>query len=32
MSQAVAPLKIERKHVAVLHSAYDVTHEWLRRR
>jgi hypothetical protein len=26
------PLKIERKHVAILHSAYDVTHEWLRRR
>jgi hypothetical protein len=26
------PLKIERKHVAVLHSAYDVAHEWQRRR
>jgi hypothetical protein len=26
------PLKVERKHVAILHSAYDVAHEWLRRR
>ena len=26
------PLKIERKHVAILHPAFDVTHEWLRRR
>ena len=26
------PLKIERKHVAVLHPAFDVTREWERRR
>jgi len=26
------PLKIERKHVALLHSAFDVTREWERRR
>jgi len=26
------PLKIERKHVAILHPAFDVTREWERRR
>jgi hypothetical protein len=26
------PLKIERKHVAILHPSYDVNTEWLRRR
>jgi hypothetical protein len=26
------PLKIERKHVAILHRSYDVNTEWLRRR
>jgi hypothetical protein len=26
------PLKIERKHIAVLHPAFDVTREWERRR
>jgi hypothetical protein len=26
------PLKIERKHVAILHPAYDVAREWVRRR
>ena len=26
------PLKIERKHVALLHPAFDVTREWERRR
>ena len=26
------PLKIERKHVAILHAAFDVTREWERRR
>jgi hypothetical protein len=26
------PLKIERKHVAILHPTYDVAREWERRR
>ena len=27
-----ASLKIERKHVAILHPTYDVTREWEKRR
>jgi hypothetical protein len=26
------PLKIERKHVAILHPTFDVNYEWVRRR
>ena len=26
------PLKIERKHVAILHPSFDVNYEWVRRR
>ena len=26
------PLKIERKHIAILNPAYDVNYEWVKRR
>jgi hypothetical protein len=30
--QETPPLKIERKHVAIVHPSYDVNTEWQRRR